>query len=288
MFRIRIKSIHMDLTDFLRKQPRLLLVTIGLIFIAIAVLIDHLTGNDLSFFLFYLIPVCFFIWFTTRRLGIAISILCAVIWVAENISYRAHSGVSYLNISMELVFFFLVTYLVCMLKEAMGINEELSRIDALTGAMNRNAFYDFAGREISRLERYMRPFTIAYVDIDNFKIINYRFGHNTGDRLLRSVTDTIKKNLRKIDLISRFGGDEFTILLPETGAEAAQVVLSRIRNVLLNIMEKNEWPVTFTFGTVTFLKAPSSVEDMMKKVGSVMYSGKDSGMNTIEHEVVSA
>jgi diguanylate cyclase len=102
------------------------------------------------------------------------------------------------------------------------------------------------------------------------------------------MADTIKRNLRKVDLVSRFGGDEFTILLPETGAEAAQVVLSRIRNVLLNIMEKNEWPVTFTFGTVTFLKAPASVEVMMKKVGSVMYSGKDSGMNTIEHEVVSA
>jgi PleD family two-component response regulator len=53
-------------------------------------------------------------------------------------------------------------------------------------------------------------------------------------------------------------------------------------------MEKNEWSVTFTFGTVTFLKAPVSVEEMMKKVGSVMYSGKDSGMNTIEHEIVSA
>lgn len=281
----------MNLTDFLRKQPKPLLIVMGVILIAIAAFTDHLTGDDLSFLLFYLIPVYFFVWFTTRRLGIVVSILCAVIWMAENISdriYIYHAHVSYLSMSMELVFFFLVTYLLCMLKEAMGINEELSRMDTLTGAMNRNAFYDFAGREISRLERYMHPFTISYVDIDNFKVINYRFGHNTGDRLLCSVTDTIKKNLRKVDVVSRFGGDEFTILLPETGAEAAQVVLSRIRNVLLNVMEKNEWPVTFTFGTVTFLKAPSSVEDMMKKVGSVMYSGKDSGMNTIEHEIVSA
>jgi diguanylate cyclase (GGDEF)-like protein len=175
-----------------------------------------------------------------------------------------------------------------MLKEEMGINEELIRIDTLTGAMNRSAFYDIATLEIARMERYMHPFTVAYIDIDNFKMINYRCGHKTGDQLLCTMADTIKRNLRKVDLVSRFGGDEFTILLPETGAEAAQVVLSRIRNVLLNIMEKNEWPVTFTFGTVTFLKAPASVEVMMKKVGSVMYSGKDSGMNTIEHEVVSA
>jgi diguanylate cyclase (GGDEF)-like protein len=211
--------------------------------------------------------------------------------MAENIIDKIHvyhTTVSYFNMSMEAVFFFLVTYLICMLKEAIGINEELSRIDTLTGAMNRSAFYDIAGREISRLERYMHPFTVAYVDIDNFKVINYRCGHKAGDQLLCAMADTIRQNLRKVDSVSRFGGDEFTILLPETGAEAAQVVLSRIRNVLLNTMEKNEWPVTFTFGTVTFLKAPASVEAMMKKVGGVMYSGKDSGMNTIEHEVVSA
>lgn len=281
----------MSLSAFLRRQPRLSLVAVGLVLIVVAAFADHLTGDDLSFLLFYLMPVYFFVCFTTRSLAVIASILCAIVWMTENIIDKVqvyHSSISYLNMSMELVFFFLVTYLLCMLKEAMGINEILSRVDALTGAMNRNAFYDFASKEISRLERYMRPFTIAYIDIDNFKIINYRFGHHTGDKLLRSITDTMRKNLRKIDLVSRFGGDEFTILLPETGAEAAQVVLSRIRNVLLNIMEKNEWPVTFTFGTVTFLKAPSSVEEMMKKVGSVMYSGKDSGMNTIEHEVVSA
>lgn len=281
----------MALSDVIRNQPRWVLIIAGIFLIVASGTMDRFTGGDLSFLLFYLIPVYFFVWFTTRRLGVAASVICAVVWIAVNVIDRVqiyHTTISYLNMSIELVFFFFVTYLLCMLKEAAGVNEELSRTDALTGAMNRNAFYDMAGREIARLGRYMRPFTVAYVDIDNFKIINYRFGHNAGDKLLCSVADTMNKNLRKVDLVSRFGGDEFTMLLPETGAEAAQVVLSRIRNVLLNVMEKNEWPVTFTFGTVTFLKAPASVEEMMKKVGSVMYSGKDSGMNTIEHEVVSA
>ena len=256
-----------------------------------AVFADYLAGDNLSFLLFYLVPVYFFVWFTTKRLGILASILCGLIWIIENGAVGAHalySHISYLNMSIELVFFFLVTYLLCTLKEALGINETLSRMDSLTGAMNRSAFYDLACREINRFERYRRPFTVAYVDIDNFKVVNYRFGYSIGDRLLCSVADTMRKNLRKADIISRFGGDEFTILLPETGAEVAQTVLSRIRNILLNNMDSNEWPVTFTFGTVTFLKAPVSVEEMMKKVGGVMYSGKDSGMNTIEHEVVNA
>ncbi len=281
----------MNISDYIRNQPRIVVIILGIVLVTTAAIADYVTGSDLSFLLFYLIPVYFFVWFATRKIGVIVSIICAAIWAAENIINRAyiyHSPVSYLNISIEIVFFFIVAYLICLLKEAMGINEELARKDTLTGVMNRSAFYDIADRERLRLERYSRPFTVTYIDIDNFKIINYRFGHHAGDRLLRCVAETIKGSLRKIDIVSRFGGDEFTILLPETGAEAAQVVLSRLRNVLLNIMEKNEWSVTFTFGTVTFLKAPVSVEEMMKKVGSVMYSGKDSGMNTIEHEIVSA
>ncbi|MFA5255497.1 MAG: GGDEF domain-containing protein [Candidatus Omnitrophota bacterium] len=275
----------------IRNLHRALLIVLGSLIVGGAAYIDHVTGQNLSFLCFYLIPVAFFIWFTTRRIGIFVSILCAAIWFIENAADKTHlfhSDISYLNMSIELVFFFFVTSLLCSLKEALGINEELSRVDVLTGAVNRRAFYDLAGREIARLERYKHPFTVAYMDIDNFKVVNYRFGHRAGDQLLRSIADTVRKNLRKLDIISRFGGDEFTMLLPETGAEAAQAVLSRMRNILLNMMETNKWPVTFTFGTVTFLKPPSSVEEMVKKVGSLMYSGKDSGMNTIEQEIVDA
>ena len=281
----------MSAADKIRSLPKILLITLGSLIICTAAYIDHATGQNLSFLCFYLIPVSFFVWFTTRRIGVLASILCATIWLVENTGDKAHifhSEISYLNMSIELVFFFLVTLLLSSLKEALGINEELSRVDALTGAVNRKAFYDLAGREIARLERYKHPFTVAYMDIDNFKVVNYRFGHRVGDQLLRSVADTVRKNLRKLDIVSRFGGDEFTILLPETGAEAAQAVLSRMRNVLLNVMEANKWPVTFTFGTVTFLKPPSSVEEVVKKVGSLMYSAKDSGMNTIEQEIVNA
>ena len=195
---------------------------------------------------------------------------------------------SHIRLSVELILVFLIIYLLWALKKALDSNKKLGRTDLLTGAINRNAFYDLADREIGRLDRYKRAFTVANVDIDNFKVVNYRFGYPTGDRLLNSVAETIKSNLRKVDVVSRFGGDEFAILLPETGAEPAQVVLSRIRNILLNNMEKNSWPVTFSFGTVTFLKAPVSVEEMMKKVGTVMYTAKDSGMNTIEQEIVNA
>ena len=144
----------------IRSLPKILLITLGSLIIGIAVYIDRATGQNLSFLCFYLAPVSFFVWFTTRRVGVLVSVLCAIIWIVENVSYNTplfHYEISYLNMSMELVFFFLVTFLLCSLKEALGINEELSRIDALTGAVNRRAFYDLAGREIARLERYKVP-----------------------------------------------------------------------------------------------------------------------------------
>jgi diguanylate cyclase (GGDEF)-like protein len=281
----------MSLLSYFRNQPKALLIAIGLALVALAGIVDHLTGVDMSFLLFYLIPVSFFVWFTTRRMGVLVAALCVLIWAVENLTDKAHllyANTSYLNMSIQCVFFFLVTYLLCVLKDALGINEELGRVDSLTGAMNRAAFYDMAGHEINMLARYNHPITVANVDIDNFRVVNYQFGYQTGDKLLRSVAQTIRSNLRKVDIVSRFGGDEFAILLPETGAEPAQVVLSRIRNILLNIMEQNKWPVTFSFGTVTFMKAPASVEEMMKKVVATMYTAKDSGMNTIEQEVVNA
>ena len=103
--------------------------------------------------------------------------------------------------------------------------------------------------------------------------------------MLALAAQVIKSNIRDVDVVARFGGDEFALILPETTAEAAQVVLSRIKVKLLDAAEKYKSPVTFSFGVVTFLKAPDSVEEMIKRVGTVMYSAKNAGANTIEQEV---
>lgn len=171
------------------------------------------------------------------------------------------------------------------MRKVRKLENELSRLDSLTGAINRKAFYDIAGNELKRLRRYKHPFTVAYMDIDNFKMINYKFGHSAGDSLLRAVTQALKSSTRDVDVISRFGGDEFAILLPETPAEPSQLVLSRLKTRLLETMDKNAWPVTFSFGAVTFLTPPSSVEEIIKKATVLMYSAKNSGSNTVDQEV---
>jgi diguanylate cyclase (GGDEF)-like protein len=139
--------------------------------------------------------------------------------------------------------------------------------------------------EINRARRYEHPLTVAYIDLDNFKTINDRFGHSMGDNLLRLVADTIKNNIRLIDTVVRMGGDEFAILLPETGPEAAKAITRKIQKINLELMQKNGWPVTFSIGVVTFISPPSTVDEILKRSDNLMYSAKNNGKNTIKYEV---
>jgi diguanylate cyclase (GGDEF)-like protein len=207
-----------------------------------------------------------------------LSIACALITSLEN-------GLSYWAAVSNIVYMVLIAYLLSRLKCAMNQNKRLLRTDGITGLANRNSFYDLAGREMSRSRRYLHPFTVAYLDIDNLKMVNYRFGYKRGDELLRLVAETIHNNIRDVDVVSRLGGDEFALLLPETGAEGAQVVLSRLKNKLLENAARKDLVVTFSFGATTFLKSPDSVEDLIKRALVQMYSAKNSGANSIDQDV---
>ena len=92
--------------------------------------------------------------------------------------------------------------------------------------------------------------------------------------------------IRVIDLLARFGGDEFGILLSETGAEAASLVARKLKNKLLGLMQGNGWSVTFSMGVVTFEIFPDSVDEMIKAADSQMYSAKKKGKNRIKHKVI--
>ncbi|MDY6970117.1 MAG: diguanylate cyclase [Spirochaetota bacterium] len=159
---------------------------------------------------------------------------------------------------------------------------EIARTDPLTGIPNRRTFIEKASLEIHRAQRYFHPFSIAYLDIDNFKNINDSFGHNTGDALICLVADTIKNNIREIDEIARLGGDEFVILLSQTDSKIAYSVVNKLKTILSEIMKENKWPVTFSIGIVTFIKPPISVDNAIAKADSIMYSAKQEGKDLIK------
>ena len=155
----------------------------------------------------------------------------------------------------------------------------------MTGAISIRYFYELAQIEISRAQRYRRPFTLAYIDLDNFKAVNDRLGHSTGDRVLRAVTDGISRQIRPADTLARLGGDEFALLLPETDGEAAKTVINRIHSSLVDEMLRNGWMVTFSVGVVTFNEVPKTVDEMVKMADSAMYSVKAAGKNGVNYSI---
>jgi diguanylate cyclase (GGDEF)-like protein len=163
--------------------------------------------------------------------------------------------------------------------------EELSSHDFLTGAVNSRYFFELAQREIRRMSREKRAFTLAYIDVDDFKTVNDSGGHRAGDILLRSIAVTIKRSVREIDIVGRLGGDEFAVLMPLTAHEGAQLTISRMRKKLEEAMSQQRFGVTFSIGAVTFLHPPATVDEVVGLADNQMYEVKRSGKNSTKHIV---
>jgi diguanylate cyclase (GGDEF)-like protein len=139
--------------------------------------------------------------------------------------------------------------------------------------------------EIDRFQRNKQPFTVSYIDLDNFKAVNDNFGHNVGDDVLSAVVRQIKNLLRKTDFIARLGGDEFVLILPDTDQAGAQLLISKIQISLLEEMQKNKWPVTFSIGVLTCINIPQTVNELIKQADDLMYSVKNNGKNSINYSI---
>ncbi|MFC1835687.1 GGDEF domain-containing protein, partial [Thermodesulfobacteriota bacterium] len=246
---------------------------------------DHLTGYQISFSVFYVIPIALVSWCTGKAEGVAISLLCAATWLLADLSgdrSYSHPLIPYWNALMRLGFFLMVSLSLLKIRWSMESLQEMSRIDPLTGTVNARGFHERAQREIERSVRYGHSFTVAYLDLDNFKDVNDSLGHSTGNNLLVRVAELISNAIRKTDVLARLGGDEFVILFSETGSEAAQGMMARIKVGISQEMHIQGWPVTLSVGLVTFAAPPGSVDEMIQKADDRMYDAKNSGKNIVK------
>jgi len=276
------------LWEYFGKQSNSFVVTVALILTVIIGVINHFTSKELSFLVFYIIPVFMGTWFIGTWAGVVLSVCCAITWAfANNVFNHSydHAYIPYWNFTMYAGFLIATTYYLKLLKKSQEQERQVASTDFMTRAVSRRYFLELAESEIDRARRYTHPFTAVYIDIDNFKTINDTFGHDIGDELLLRVVATIKEQIRSSDIIARLGGDEFMIFFPETGAEMAIAAIEKVKKVLLLAMSKNNWPVTFSFGMVTFATPPWSVDHMIKLTDDLMYEGKKAGKNMIKHTV---
>ena len=278
----------MSAATFFEKRGKPFWVGTGVALIIILGIIDYGTGYELNIALFYLIPIFMEVWFTNGEMGLVFSFASTVVGFLANLSAgQTYSSLSIYvwNTVIRLGFYLVVVWLGSALKKTYTLNWELARTDYVTGAISIRYFYELAQIEIQRAKRNQRAFTMAYIDLDNFKAVNDRLGHSTGDRVLRAVSDGICQQVRPADRLARLGGDEFALLLPETDGETAKAVINRIHSSIKNEMLRNGWMVTFSMGVVTFNEAPKTVDEMVKMADNVMYSVKAAGKNGVNYHI---
>lgn len=273
--------------EYLDKTAKTTIPLIGILLAILLGVLDQLTGYEISFSIFYLLPISLVSWFSKRRNAVIVSVLSAATWLGADITsghIYSHPTIPVWNSIMRLGVFLMAAFLLSAIKTLLEREKTFARADSLTGIANSRAFYEIAKLEIDRSARFGRPFTIAYIDIDNFKQVNDMLGHSQGDRLLKSVAESIKQSIRSIDIVSRLGGDEFGVFLPETNEGNAKTALNKVQKHLLDTAKINSWPVTFSIGAVTCYKS-CTVDELIKEADNLMYSVKKSGKNRVEYKI---
>lgn len=165
--------------------------------------------------------------------------------------------------------------------------EEVQRLagtDELTGLHNRRYFFELAEHEFDRAQRYARPLSAIMIDIDHFKQVNDTYGHAVGDQVLRAVAERCRCNLREVDVLGRYGGEEFVVLLPETELEAARQAAERLRRqVGQTSISTDQAPVTITLslGVATLGAECADLAGLLECADQMLYAAKQAGRNRV-------
>ncbi|NDY41826.1 GGDEF domain-containing protein [Dissulfurirhabdus thermomarina] len=161
------------------------------------------------------------------------------------------------------------------------------RFDALTGALNRGAFEEDIADEYARCRRYDRPFTLIIADIDCFKKVNDTYGHTIGDEVLKYFVRMISQEVREIDRVYRYGGEEFVVLLPETDFDGALVVAERLRSRVESRVlkckgdEDISLKITASFGVTTGGPEDANPKAVLARADKALYKAKEEGRNRV-------
>lgn len=159
--------------------------------------------------------------------------------------------------------------------------QQQSITDGLTGIKTRRFFWEALSAEWKRASRSGRPFSVVLIDLDKFKEVNDTMGHFEGDLVLARVGRLLEQKSRQSNVVARYGGDEFIVLMPETGAEQAQVLAERLRQWLASDPMLAEHKITGSFGVASFPMHGFSIEDIIRVADAGMYVSKRSGGNSV-------
>ena len=266
-----------------KKEPRFiwLLSVFAIAFISVTI---SLANNHVDLRLLFVIPVLLASWYGGRKTGATIALLSAIALLTTNFSlhfYNVNAISAAYDLLVALLVYLFISIIVTNFRNVHSVEIVAADTDTLTGVSSSRKFYADLENEINRSRRYGHPFSLVYLDVDDFKKINDTLGHPIGDELLIRLSKSLQTSLRATDIIARIGGDEFVCLLPETEHIAAKSALLKAEKALKGSMEKYGWDVSFSIGVITFEKPPDDAGQAVKLVDDLMYKVKRSSKNDI-------
>ncbi len=166
--------------------------------------------------------------------------------------------------------------------------EELTIIDELTELFNYRYFRIKLADELRRADRYRQRFSILMMDLDHFKRVNDKYGHQTGNIVLREVSGIIRQCVRDVDIVARYGGEEFVCILPQTGDHDALVIAERIRSTIeesffSNSKGQRDIQMTISIGVASYPNGVRTLDQLIEKVDKTLYKAKSEGRNRVQH-----
>ncbi|HWH77434.1 MAG TPA: GGDEF domain-containing protein, partial [Candidatus Binatus sp.] len=218
------------LVSFIEGQSKRAVGACGIVLSILLGYFDLITGVEIHLMLLYLIPIFLGSWFVSREMGVYLAFFGSLIWfVVDALGGRVYSStwIAYWNLLMRTGVFVVFAVTQSQLRAKLNELSLLAARDLLTGLPNAHAFYELTARETARAFG-SAPMTLACVDIAGFKWVNHRFGYPAGDQMLCSIAQTIRANAPRPDLLARTGGTSFSLLLPNTTSQNANLILQQI------------------------------------------------------------
>ncbi len=261
--------------------------TIALVGVALIGVPDYLFGSEISLAVFYLGPVGIATWWGGREIGVSTAVISSLAALADDLAaghFQIHPGILAWNAFLHLGFMLIVAQLLSSLRGHVESAEELARSDSLTGLFNRRAFLENLRLHLSLAARDGKPTTLAYIDIDDFKLINDRAGHEAGDRVLRRIATALQASTRRTDVVARLGGDEFALLIVGADQIVAVGVIAKLRHALGAVIDPSGKSVACSIGCVTFASPPPDAKDALRAADALMYQVKRRGKNAVAFE----
>ncbi len=248
---------------------------------------DYLIGIDISLSIFYIIPVGFATWYAGKNTGIFVAFISAVPLLVEQLkeNYLAsRPGILFWNLFLHVATMAVIVLLLERLAVHLQNEKDLARTDAVTGILNRRAFLERLEASLALMAREEADFALAYIDLDDFKGINDRDGHDEGDRVLRLLAHTLQKSIRQSDVVARLGGDEFALLIHGASLPQACTFIEKVRHAIQLAFQMESLPLTCSMGCVTFKGRAHDIHSIIKAADLLMYKVKREGKDGVAVE----